>query len=94
MKTVIKRKVRRAKQSMNPYLRYATPEQRKWLKNHTLSDLEDIADVLEYQGEKVEGIKQVIEDLNTVAANLGIVVKRRAEHDLLEIVRAEEKATA
>lgn len=90
MNVVKKRKVRRAQESMNPYLRGATHEQRGWLKTHTISDLEEIADELEYQGENVEGIRRVIEDLTTVAANLGIVVKRRAEHDLLEFVRAEE----
>ncbi|UCE73887.1 MAG: hypothetical protein JSV56_12845 [Methanomassiliicoccales archaeon] len=90
MKTVKKRRVRRAKGSMNPYLCEATPEQRRWLQTHTISDLEDIAEILEYQGENVDGIRQVIKDLNTVAANLGIVVKRHAEHDLLEFVRAEE----
>ena len=95
MKTVTKRRVRRAKKSMNPYLYNATPEQRRWMKNHTLSDLEEIADSLEYQGESVEGIRQVIEDLNTVAANFGIVVRSRAEHDLIEFTTVEEaKATA
>jgi hypothetical protein len=92
MKTVKKRKVRRAKSSMNSYLSEATPEQRRWLKTHTLSDLEDIAEILEYQGENVDGIRQVISDLTDVATNLGIVVKSNAEHDLLEFVRAEEEA--
>jgi hypothetical protein len=92
MKTVKKRKVRRARNSMNPYLSEATPEQRRWLKTHTLSDLEDIAEILEYQGENVDGIRQVISDLSDVAANLGIMVKKNAEHDLLEFVRAEEEA--
>ena len=95
MKTVIKRKVRRAKKSMNPYLSNATPEQRRWMKTHTISDLEEIADMLEYEGESVGGIRQVIEDLNTVAANFGIVVKRYTEPDLIEFANAEEaKATA
>jgi hypothetical protein len=89
MKSVKKRKVRKAQESMNPYLRGATPEQRRWLKTHTIYDLEEIAEILEYQGENVEGIRRVIEDLTTVAANLGIVVKRY-EHDLLEFVRADE----
>ena len=54
-----------------------------------------MADTLEYQGEQVERIRQVIDDLNTVAANLGIVVKSRAEHDLLEFTKVEEaEATA
>lgn len=80
---------------MNPYLRYATPEQRRWLKTHSVSDLADIADVLEYQGENVGGIRQVIEDITAVATNLGVVVKNQADYDLLEFVRAEEeKATA
>jgi hypothetical protein len=92
MKTVKKRKVRRARSSMNPYLSEATPEQRRWLKTHTLSDLEDIAEILEYQGENVDGIRQVISDLSDVATNLGIMVKKNAEHDLLEFVTAEEEA--
>lgn len=91
MNEVKKRKVRKAQESMNPYLRGATPEQRRWLKTHSISDLEEIAEELEYQGENVEGIRRVIEDLTTVAANLGIVIKRREEHDLLEFVRAEEE---
>ncbi len=90
MDVVKKRKVRRAQESMNPYLRGATPEQQRWLKNHTIYDLEEIADELEYQGENVEGIRRVIDDLTIVAANLGIVIKRHEEHDLLEFVRAEE----
>lgn len=90
MKVVKKRKVRKARDSMNEYLRGATPEQRRWLKNHSLSDLREIADMLEYQGENVEGIRRVIEDLTTVAENLGIIVKSHAEHDLLEFVRPEE----
>ena len=95
MKTVIKRKVRRAKKSMNPYLSSATPEQRRWLKTHTISDLEEIADTLEFQGEGIEGIRQVIEDLNTVAANLGVVVRSQAKPDLIEFATVEEaKATA
>ncbi len=95
MKIVKKRKLRRAKKSMNPYLRYATPEQQRWLKTHSISDLEDIADVLEYEGENVQGLRQVIGDIASVATNLGIVVKTQADHDLLEFVRAEEaQATA
>ncbi|UCG68462.1 MAG: hypothetical protein JSV09_11690 [Thermoplasmata archaeon] len=86
-----KRKVRRAQESMNPYLRGATPEQRRWLKTHSISDLEEIADMLEYQGESVDGIRQVIDDLKTVAENLGIVIKSKADYDLLEFVRAEEE---
>ncbi len=90
MNVVKKRKVRRAKDSMNPYLRNATPEQRRWLKTHTISDLEEIAETLEYQGEEVEGIRRVIDDLASIAQNLGIPVKRRADFDLLEFVRPEE----
>ena len=79
---------------MNSYLSETTPEQRRWLKTHTLSDLEDIAEILEYQGENVEGIRQVIKDLTDVATNLGIEVRKKAEQDLLEFVRAEEEEMA
>ncbi len=94
MITVRKRKMKKASETTNPYLRYATLEQRKWLKTHSLSDLEEIADQLEYQGENVYNIRQVIDDLFTMAANLGLVISRHPEHDLIEFVRAEEKATA
>ncbi|UCF07921.1 MAG: hypothetical protein JSW28_09830 [Thermoplasmata archaeon] len=95
MITLKKRKLRRASESMNPYLRYATPEQRRWLKNHTLSDLQEIADSLEFQGENVKNIRSVIDDLADVAALLGVNIKSRPEHDLLEFVKAEEtEATA
>ncbi len=92
MNVVKKRRIRRAKDSMNPYLRGATPEQRRWLKTHTISDLEEIADTLEFQGEDVEGIRRVINDLTSIAENLGIPVTRRADYDLLEFVKAEEEA--
>lgn len=94
MREVKKRKVMKPKKSVSLYLRGATPEQKRWLKTHTISDLEEIAEMLEYQGENVAGIRQVIEDLTTVATNLGIPVRRYADYDLLEFVRAEEKATA
>lgn len=94
MISVRRRKLKKASETTNPYLRYATPEQRKWLKTHSLSDLEEIADQLEFQGENVYNMRQVIDDLYTVAANLGFVISRHPEYDLIEFVRAEEKATA
>ncbi len=64
-------------------------EQRKWLENHTLADLEEIAERLEFQGENVDGIRAVIEDLTAVAESLGISLKSYADYDLLEFVGPE-----
>ena len=95
MKLVKKRKVMIPKQASSPYLRGATPEQRRWLKSYTISDLEEIVETMEYQGENVHRIREVIEDLKSVAANLGIQISSYADYDLLEFVKAEEsKATA
>jgi hypothetical protein len=95
MKVVRKRKVMIPKKTTSPYLRGATPEQRRWLKSHTITDLEEIVETLEYQGENVERIRQVISDLKAVAAGLGIQISSYADYDLLEFVKAEEsKATA
>lgn len=64
-------------------------EQRKWLESHTLADLEEIAERLEFQGENVDGIRAVIDDLTAVAESLGISLKSYADYDLLEFVGPE-----
>ena len=70
-------------------LQGASLEQIHWLQKHTLGDLYDIADELEYEGENVNGIRNVIEDLTMTANQLGIEVPDHI-HDILEFVTPEK----